>query len=80
MLLFKKVYFIIVDLNVVLISAVQQSDSVIHISIFFFIFFSVTVYHRILTMVPHPLQLDLVVFVTSAKYMSYICLLVKNIC
>ena len=78
MLLFKKVYFIVADLNVVLISAVQQSDSVIHISIFFFIFFPVTVYHRILTMVPHPLQLDLVVFVLPL--LSYICLLVKNIC
>ena len=45
----KKVYFIEVQLiyNVVLISTVQQSDSVIHIYIFFFIFFSIMVYHKI---------------------------------
>ena len=52
--LFKKIYFIEVQLiyNVVLISAVQQSDSVIHIYTFFFIFFSIMVYHRILNIVP----------------------------
>ena len=33
--------------NVVLISAVLQSDSVICISTFFFRFFSIVVYHRI---------------------------------
>ena len=35
-----------------LISAEQQSDSVIHIYTFFFIFFSIMVYHRILNIVP----------------------------
>ena len=35
-----------------LITAVQESDSVIHLYTFFFIFFSVTVYHRILNIVP----------------------------
>ena len=35
-----------------LISAVQQGDSVIHLYTFFFIFFSVMVYHRILNIVP----------------------------
>ena len=38
--------------NVVLISAVQKSDSVIHIHPFFFIFFSIMVDHRLLNMVP----------------------------
>ena len=47
-------FFIEVQLiyNVVLISAVQQSDSFIHIHAFFFIFFSIMVYHRILNIVP----------------------------
>ena len=57
---FLKIYFIEVWLiyNVVLISAVQQSDSVIHIYIytFFFIFFSMMVYHRILNIVPCAIQ------------------------
>ena len=35
-----------------LISAVQQSDSVIHMHTFFFIFFSIMVYHRIFNIVP----------------------------
>ena len=39
-----------------LISAVQQSDSVIHIYTFFFIFFSITVYHRMLNIVPCAIQ------------------------
>ena len=39
--------------NVVLISAVQQSDSVIHIYTFFFkILLSIMVYHSILNIVP----------------------------
>ena len=42
--------------NVVLISAIQQSDSVIHTYIFFFIFFSITVYHRVLNIVPCAIQ------------------------
>ena len=44
--------------NVVLISSVHQSDSVIHIYIyiFFFIFFSIMVYHRILNIVPCAIQ------------------------
>ena len=37
--------------NVVIIPAVQQSDSVIHIYTFFFIFFSIMVYHRKLNIV-----------------------------
>ena len=42
--------------NVVLISAVQQSDSVIHIHTFVFILFSIMVYHRILNIVPLAIQ------------------------
>ena len=51
-------YFIEVQLtyNVVFISAVQQSDSVIHIYTFFFIFFSIIFYHRILDIVPCAIQ------------------------
>ena len=45
-----KFIFIEVELNcnVVLITIIQQSDSVIDIYIFFFIFFSFMVYHKIL--------------------------------
>ena len=55
-----KIYFIEVcnevD-NVVLISAVQQSDSVIYVYyIFSFMFFSVMVYIRILNIVPHAIS------------------------
>ena len=38
--------------NVVLISFVQQSDSVTHIHTFFFVSFSITAYHSILNIVP----------------------------
>ena len=41
--------------NVVLISAVQQSDSVIHTYTFFFIFSSIMVFLRILNIVPHTI-------------------------
>ena len=59
-----KIYFMEVQLiyNVVLISAVQQSDSVTHIYIFLFVFFSIMVYHRILSTVPCAIQQDLVVY------------------
>ena len=43
----------------VLITAVQQSDSVIHKYTFFFIFFSIMVYHRILSIAPWAVQKDL---------------------
>ena len=47
-------YLGIVDLNCCVISAVQQSDSVIYkyIHIYIFIFVSIMVYHRILKIVP----------------------------
>ena len=38
-----------------LISTGQQSDSVVNIYTFFFIFFSITVYHRILNTVPYAI-------------------------
>ena len=38
--------------SVVLVSDVQQSDSVIRIYTLFFIFFSILVYHRVLNVVP----------------------------
>ena len=50
--------------NVVLISAVPQSDSVIHIRIFFFISFSIVVYQRIPNIVPSVIQWDLLVLVS----------------
>ena len=55
---FLNIYFIEVLLiySVVLISAVQQSDSFIHRYTFFFIFFSIMVYHRILDIVPCAIQ------------------------
>ena len=56
--IYLKFYFIEVWLiySVVLISAVQQSDSLTHIYTFFFIFFSTVVYHRILNIVPCAIQ------------------------
>ena len=56
-----------------LVSAVQQSDSVIHLYIFFFICFSIMVYHRILNIVlcavlvvyPVPRYLDYYSFVVN---------------
>ena len=48
--------------NFVLASGVQQSDSDIHIYTFFFIFFSIMVYHRILNIVPCAIQQDIVFF------------------
>ena len=48
--------------NVVSISAVQQSDSVIHTYTFFFIFFSIMAYPRILSIVPCAAQYDFVVY------------------
>ena len=51
-------FFIDVKLNynVVLITDIQQSDSVIHIYTFFFIFFSIMVYHRIFNVVSCAIQ------------------------
>ena len=46
--------------NAVLLSDLQQSDSVTYIYIHFFIFFSIMVYHRVLNMVPCAVQQDLV--------------------
>ena len=49
--------------NVVLISAVQQSDLYIYIyTHILFIFFSSMVYHRILNIVPCAVQWELVVY------------------
>ena len=61
------IFFIEVQLihNVVLISAVQKSDSVIHIHTFFFILFSIMVNHRILNIVHCAVQQDLVVYLFS---------------
>ena len=39
--------------TVVLVSGVQQSVSVVHVYIFFFMLFSTVVYHRILNVVPY---------------------------
>ena len=51
-----------------LISAVQESNSVIRVGtyiniyIYIFIFFSIMVYHRILNIIPYATQLELVVY------------------
>ena len=42
--------------NVVLVSGVQQSDSVVHIHISLFKFFSHLIYYRILSRVPCAMQ------------------------
>ena len=59
-----KMYFIEVQLiyNVVLTSTIQQNDSVKHIYTFFFIFFSIMFYHRILNIAPCAIEQDLVVY------------------
>ena len=53
-------FFILIEVSlnysVVLITAVQQTDSVIHIYTFIFIFFSIMVYYRILNIVPCAIQ------------------------
>lgn len=46
----------------VLISSVQQSESVLCIYIFFFILFSILVCHRILTTTPGAIQWDVVIY------------------
>ena len=52
------VFLIEVELiySVVFISVIQQNGSVIHIYAFFFSLFSITVYHRILRIVPRVTQ------------------------
>ena len=56
---FKDIFIEELIYNVVLVSGVQQSDSVIHI---FFLFFSIMVYLGILNIIPCVMQLDLVVY------------------
>ena len=55
---FKKLYFIIVDLQYCVNFCYTANDSVIHIYtfIYFFIFFSIIVYYRILNIVPCVIQ------------------------
>ena len=62
--------------NVVLIAAVEQSDSVAHMYTFFLIFISTMVYQRILNIIPCGIQEDLVFFMYS-MYTS-LCLLIPN--
>ena len=53
-----------------LISDVQQSDSVIHIHEFLLISFSIMIFHRILNMVPCAIQWDLVVYHFYVHYFA----------
>ena len=53
---FFKYYWCRVDLQCCAISAVQQSDSVINTYIYFFISFSIMVFHKILNIVPHAVR------------------------
>ena len=57
-----------------LISGVQQSDSVI--SIYIFIFFSIRVYDKILNIVACAIQSDLVIYPFYKQYFVY--LLIPN--
>ena len=50
---------VIVDLQCVLVSGVQQRDSVMYM--FFFVFFSIMVYYKILNIGPRVIQQDLIV-------------------
>ena len=56
------IIFLTLTYNVMLVSAVQQNDSVIHMCALFFVFFSIMVYHKILNIVPCVIQPDLVVY------------------
>ena len=62
LLLFPKILFlkifIVLIYNVLSISAVQQSDPVIHIYILFLILSSITFYHKRLDIVPCAIQQD----------------------
>ena len=58
--------------NVVLVSGVQQSDSVIHIIYsFFFRFFSLIGYPRTLNRVPCAIQLGLAGYLSYMKYITF---------
>ena len=57
-----------------LVSAVQQCDSVLYINCdsviyIYFIFFSIMVYYRILVIVTCAIQWDLVYFIYSSLYL-----------
>ena len=56
-------------------SAVQQSDSIIHIYSYFFRFFSIMVYSRILTLVPYAIRSALL-FIQSMCNVC-VCLVIK---
>ena len=51
---------VLVDLQCVLVSGVQQRDSVMYM--FFFVFFSIMVYYKILNIGPRVIQQDLIVY------------------
>ena len=53
--------------NAALVSTAEWSDSVIQIHTFFFVFFSILVYHRILNLVACAIQEDLVVYPPHAR-------------
>ena len=55
-------YWNIADLYAVIISAIQQSDPVIHTYTFFLILFSTMVYHRVFNIVPCAIQEEFVVY------------------
>ena len=65
-----------------LISAVQKSDLVIHIHIYYFsIFFSIVVYHRILNIVPCAVQWELIIRssrLLRSCYVLYACYSFNN--
>ena len=67
-----------------LISTVQQNNSVIHICIFFFIFFSIVNYHRILNIVPCALLVGscylsvLYITVCIFWHLSFCCLIFRK--
>ena len=56
--------------NVVLISVVQQSDSVTHIHTLFFVFFSVMAYHSILNIVPCAILYSRILLFICSAYTS----------
>ena len=67
-----KIFFIDLQLiyHIVLVSTVHQSDSLMRIYTLFSIFFSIIVYHRVLTLLPCAVQEALVVYPVYTQWFA----------
>ena len=68
--------------NLVLVSGVQQSDSVLYILFIFFRLFSIIGYYKIMSIVPTAIQLVLVGYLVISKnvFSNSICQLLTLLC